>query len=106
MDIGQDKLEEFERLKAMYDGKDIKECFDTMHLKCYSEIADVKVDVEDLKTYAQNIDLAVRDINEKTLEEIRESIQTESEKRLELEYWGRKWRQAAHSSGKFVDRST
>ena len=55
------------------------------------DLEKVKVDVEDLKTYAQNIDLAVRDINEKTLEEIRESIQTESEKRLELEYWGRKW---------------
>lgn len=86
------------KLKELYEGKSMSECFALLHQKnesCITElkthIHEIRADVDNLKEYTQHIDEAVREINERTIENLRVELNEERKKRLELEQWSRKW---------------
>lgn len=87
-----------ESLKAQYAGKDIHECFAQLNLKFNIEIQDIKVqlnsvreksaELENFMTYANQ---EFQTLHEKTIPDLEGKIEAESEERLKLELWGRKW---------------
>ncbi|KAK3103252.1 hypothetical protein FSP39_017848 [Pinctada imbricata] len=89
---------ELEKLKLLYENKTQSECFALMHLSNSREIAsvrsdlsDVKKKVEDLESFAENISVDVKEINEVSLVNMRDALTEEGHERQKLEQWGRKW---------------
>ena len=89
---------EIEKLKGLYEGKSMSECFARLHyrtensiVEIRNEVKEMKEEFENLKQYAENIDEAVKDINEKTIENLKTQLSDETKKWLELEQWSRKW---------------
>ena len=89
---------EIEKLKGLYEGKSMSECFARLHYRTENSIVEIRKEVKEmkeefdnLKQYAENIDEAVKDINEKTIENLKTQLSDETKKRLELEQWSRKW---------------
>ena len=89
---------EFDKLKAMYDKKNLNECFALMHLSHQKDLKSVrddldsvKVKVMDLEAYTQHVDQQLKEINEVALVNLRDSLTEEEIARVTLEQWGRKW---------------
>ena len=89
---------EFDKLKAMYDKKNLNECFALMHLSHQKDLKSVrddldsvKVKVTDLEAYTQHVDQQLKEINEVALVNLRDSLTEEEIARVTLEQWGRKW---------------
>ena len=96
-DKHQDELE-IKKVKTMFEGKDMAECFALMYINHSKAMESVRGEIQELKTNIREIESAVQntsediqDIHEKTIPEIKESVSTERKERLRLEVWGRKW---------------
>jgi hypothetical protein len=97
VDKHQDELE-IKKVKSMFDGKDMAECFAVMYINHSKAMESVRGEIKELKTNSKEIESVVhntnediQDIHEKTIPEIKESVSTERKERLRLEGWGRKW---------------
>ena len=89
---------EYEKLKALYNGKSLNECFALMHLSCSRDVKSVRAEltavtkrVDDLENYATNVEQSLRELNETTIVNIEQSVTDESHEREKLKHWGRKW---------------
>lgn len=86
------------KVKSLFDGKEILDCFALMYLKhdeaikgVRREMTELKTRVSELETAAENTQQDIQDIFETSLPQIKESVLEEKKNRLKLDLWGRKW---------------
>lgn len=86
------------QVKAMFEGKDMAECFAVMYInhnksiECVrEEIRGIKTNIAEIEASLQGVNEDISDIHEKIIPEIKESVSSEKKERPKLEVWGRKW---------------
>ncbi|KAK3108492.1 hypothetical protein FSP39_009141 [Pinctada imbricata] len=89
---------ELEKVKKLFEGKDISECFALMYIKneeamrgVHGEISEIKSRVNELEASAENVQQDIQDIFETSIPAVRDSVAVERKNRLKLDMWGRKW---------------
>ena len=101
--MSEDDRLELEKLKQMYAGKNLNECFALMQLSNTKEIRSVREElgtvkerVSGLESVAENLTADIKDINEVALVNMRDALTEEEIERQKLEQWGRKWNVVIH----------
>ena len=95
MEVQGDRLNE---LKNMYSGQDMASCFAHLHLKMEGEVNQLKVEVAGVKSEVKILEARVTQneekintINNVTMQEVADSMTSESRNRMKIDVWGRKW---------------